>query len=60
MEARAVSSCGNRSGDRELWARGQVTESAALAKVLDHFRIPAFAMSRGDAIAAPPQKLDTA
>ena len=60
MEARAVRSCGNRSGNSKLRTRGQITKSSSLAEVLDDFRIPAFAMSRGDAIAAPPQKLDTA
>ena len=60
MEARAVRSCGNRSGNSKLRTRGQVTESPSLAEVLDDFRVPAFAVGRGDAIAAPPQKSDAA
>ena len=60
MEARAVRSCGNRAGDRELGTRGQISQCAALAEVLDYFRVPAFAVGRGDAIAAPPQTSDAA
>ena len=60
MKARAVRSRGDRSGDRELGARGQVSKSPSLAEVLDDFRVPAFAVGRGDAIAAPPQKSDAA
>ena len=41
MEPRAVRSCGNRAGDRELGTRGQISQCAALAEVLDYFRVPA-------------------
>ncbi len=51
---------GNRARDRELWARRKISQSSSLAEVLDYFRVPAFAVGRGDAIAAPPQKSDAA
>ena len=69
MEARAVRSRGDRAGDRELGARGQVSQGSALAEVLDYFCVPAFALGRGnvrggatrDAIATlQPQKSDAA
>ena len=51
-------SCGNRSGNSKLRTRGQITKSAALAEVLDHFRVPVFAVGRGDGVtsgAAAPE-----
>ena len=39
---------GDRAGDRELGARGQVSQGSALAEVLDYFCVPAFALGRGN------------